>query len=58
MARPEFGPEKEMVMLGLRALYGMKLSGAAFRDLLSEQLHDLGYRQSIYDPDIWMRPSV
>ena len=40
----EFGPEHGKVMLVVRALYGLKLCGAAFRALLAEQLHELGYR--------------
>ena len=45
-------------MLVLRVLYGLKFSVADFRDLLSEKLHDLGYRPLIADPDVWMIPSV
>ena len=45
-------------MLVTRALYGLKLSGAAFRALLSEVIWDLGYRPSRADPDVYMRPAV
>ena len=45
-------------MLVVMALYVLKLSGAAFRDLLAENLHDFGYRSSIAEPDVWMIPSV
>ena len=58
MVVPEFCPEKGKVVLVIRSLYGMKLSGENLRDLFSEQLHDLGYRLSISDPDVWMRPAV
>ena len=44
MERPEFGHEQVNGMLFKRALYGLKSSGAYFRDLLDEQFHDLGYR--------------
>ena len=54
----EFGPEHGKVMLVVRALYGLKLCGAAFRTFLAEQLHELGYRPSIDDPYIWMIPAV
>ena len=58
MAGPEFGPEQGNAMLVVRELYGLKSSGAAFRDLLAEHLHDLGYRPSIAEHYAWMRPSV
>ena len=45
-------------MFVVRELYGLKPSGADFRALLVEQLHELGYLSSIADPDIWMSPSV
>ena len=45
-------------MLVVRALYGLKSSGADFRALLAEQLHDLGYRPSKAEPYVWMRLSV
>ena len=40
----EFGSDKGNSMLVVRALCGVKLSRADIRDILSEQLHDLGYR--------------
>ena len=58
IAGPEFGSDKGKKMLIVRALYGLKSSGAAFRSLLSETLHDLGYRPSYADPDVDMRPAV
>ena len=45
-------------MIIVRALYGLKSSGVAFRALLAETLHDLGYKPSYADPDVWMRPAV
>ena len=47
-----------MVMLVVRALYGLKSSGAAFRALLAEALYDLNYKPSPADPDVWLRPAV
>ena len=38
-------------MLVVRALYGLKSSGAAFRALLAETLYDLNYRPTKADPD-------
>ena len=45
-------------MLVVRALYGLKSSISAFRYLLGENFHDLGYRPSITETDIWMIPEV
>ena len=40
------------------ALYGLKSSGAAFREKLEVVLHDIGYTPSKADPDVWIRPAV
>ena len=45
-------------MIIVRALYGQKSSVAALGILLDEKLHEFGYRPSIADPDVWMRPVV
>ena len=58
MAGPEFSTKKRKLMLDVRALYGLKLSGEAFRAILSEPVHYLGYRPSIDEPDFCMRLSV
>ena len=57
-AGPEFGSDQGKIMIVVRALYGLKSSGAAFRALLAETLHDLSYVPSKADPDVWMRPAV
>ena len=58
-AGPEFGPELEgKTMLVVRALYGLKSSGAAFRSFLAETLRDLNFVPSRADPDVWMSPAV
>ena len=58
VAWPELFPEKGKIMLVVRELYGLKSSGEDFRALLAEKLHDLGYRQSIADFNVRMRPSL
>ena len=59
IAGPEFGPEDcGKTMLIVRALYGLKSSGAAFRSFLAETLFDLGFKPSVADPDVWMRPAI
>ena len=57
-AGPEFGSECGKIFIITRALYGLKSSGAAFRAFLAEHLHDIGFRPSLADPDVWMRPAV
>ena len=40
----------------VRALYGLKSSGAAFRVNMCECMRSLGYKSCLADPDLWMRP--
>ena len=56
---PEFGPvDCGKTMLIVRALYGLKSSGTAFRSFLADHLWDIGYRPSKADSDVWMRPTI
>ena len=57
-AGPEFGSEAGSVFLIKKALYGLKSAGAAFRALLAETLHDIGYTPTKADPDVWLRPAL
>ena len=56
-AGPEFGSEQGSIMFVRKALYGLKSSGAAFRAHLAETLHDIGFRPTRADPDVWRRPA-
>ena len=58
IAGPEFGSEAGTTMIIVRALYGLKSSGAAFRSFLAETLNDIGFKPSLADPDVWMRPAM
>ena len=58
IAGPEFGSEEGSVMIIKMALYGLKPSGAAFRSKLANVIYELGYRSSLADPDVWMRPAI
>ncbi|KAI2499207.1 Reverse transcriptase (RNA-dependent DNA polymerase) [Fragilaria crotonensis] len=40
------------------ALYGMKSSGARFRDHLAASLRDMGYVSCKADPDVWMKAAT
>ena len=58
MAGKEFGSDQGKPLIILKALYGLKSSGAAFRAFLAETLDDMGFKSSHADPDVWMRPAV
>ena len=55
IAGREFGPNQGKLIIIVRALYGLKSSGAAFRSKLAADLRELGYRSSLADPDVWLK---
>lgn len=55
VAGPEFGSENGSVMLIVRALYGLKSSGAAWRAKLADSLKDIGYKPTEADPDVYIK---
>ncbi|MGH7954706.1 MAG: reverse transcriptase domain-containing protein [Gloeomargaritales cyanobacterium] len=54
-AGKEFGSKEGFSVLIVRALYGLKSSGAAWRAHLAQTLRDMGYIPYLADPDVWMR---
>jgi hypothetical protein len=55
----EFGAEMQgRNVLIVRALYGLKSSGAAWRSHLANTLQHLGFTSSLADPDVWYRSAV
>ena len=46
------------VCVMVRALYGLKSSGASWHATLAELLRNLGFEDTKADPDVWRRPSV
>ena len=55
---PEFGPHRQgKKALVVRALYGLKSAGAAFRNHLASCLGHLGFTASRGDPDVWYHPA-
>ena len=53
---PEFGPlDQGKVAVIVRALYGLKSSGAMWRSHFANNLRDMGFTSSLGDPDVWMR---
>jgi hypothetical protein len=55
---PEFGIRQGHTALVVRALYGLKSSGAAFRNHLAACMVHLGYTQCAADADLWMKAEV
>ena len=58
IAGSEFGSEKGSVMIIVRALYGLKSSGAAWRATLAQSMEGLGYKPTQADPDVWTKRSL
>ena len=55
---PEFGSERGQPMTIRKVLYGLKSSGAASRAHLAETLHDIGFKPTKADPDVWICPAI
>jgi hypothetical protein len=55
---PEFGPDCGKKAIVVRALYGLKSAGAAFRAHLASCMRDLGYQSCKADPDLWFKPET
>jgi hypothetical protein len=52
---PELGDDSGNRALIVRALYGLKLAGAAFRNHLAECMKQLGWNPCRADRDLWMK---
>mmetsp|Transcript_165 Transcript_165/g.263 ORF Transcript_165/g.263 Transcript_165/m.263 type:complete len:116 (-) Transcript_165:986-1333(-) len=55
---PEFGPEEGRVAVIVRALYGLKSSGAMWRSHFAATLFDLGFISCLADPVVWLHPAT
>ena len=55
---PEHGEGEGKKAIIVRALYGLKSSGAAFRPHLCECMEALGYKSCLADPDLWYKAQV
>jgi Reverse transcriptase (RNA-dependent DNA polymerase) len=55
---PEFGPDAGKRAIIVRVLYGLKGSGASFRNHISDCMRHLGYDLCLADPDVWMMPKT
>jgi len=45
-------------MIIVRALYGLKTSGAVWRAAFAEKLTEMGYKSTKADPDVWIHQSI
>ena len=55
---PEHGEEAGKWALIVRALYGLKSSGATVRTHLCECMTALGYKPCLADPDVWLKTQI
>jgi hypothetical protein len=58
-AGPEFGPHRiGQTVIVVRAMYGLKSSGAAWHAQLSSTLQSMDFTPSLADPDVWIRAAA
>ena len=57
-AGPEFGADEGKTDIIVRALYGLKSSGAAWRSHFAHTLRDLHFTSTYADPDVCFRPAT
>ena len=58
-AGSELGQDnKGKVVVIVRALYGLKSSGARFREHMAQTLRNLDFKSTKADPDVWIRSAV
>ena len=55
---PEFGIDQGKRAIIVRALYGLRSSGASFRNHLADCMRHLGYTSCPAEPDLWMKQVV
>ena len=56
IAGPEFKDMQGHLLVIVKALYGLRTSGARFHERFMDTLRDLGFTPSLNDPDLWLRP--
>ena len=55
---PEWGAQAGKRAIIVRALYGLKSSGAAFHAHLADCMRHLGYKACLADPDLWIKAEI
>ena len=56
IAGPEFKDMQGHLLVIVKALYGLRTSGARFHERFMDTLQDLGFTPSLNDSDLWLRP--
>ena len=54
----ELGSDAGKIIVIVRALYGLKSSGARWRQHMAQSLRNAGFKSCLADPDVWLRPAV
>ena len=54
VAGPEFGEWAGHTLIIVKALYGLKSSGARYHEFWADEMHNEGWFPSKADPDVWM----
>ena len=54
----EFGSNARKHAVIVRALYGLKSAGAAFRAHLATYMREIGYKLCLADPDLWYKKMI
>ena len=55
---PDFGSDSGKKAVMICALYGLKSSGAAFRNNLEDCMRHMGYKSCTDNPDLWLKPEI
>jgi hypothetical protein len=58
VAGPEFGSRQGTVKKIVKALYGLKSSGAAWRAMFNTSIIEMGFIPTVADPDVYRRPNA
>ena len=53
-AVPASGSDQGSLMITRKEIYGLKSSGAAFRDYFVGWLDKIGFKYLMDDPDVWL----
>ena len=54
-AGPSFGELEGHLLIIVKALYGLRTSGASWHQRFADTLRDMGFKPCKADPDVWMR---
>ena len=55
IAGPAFGELEGHTLIIVKALYGLRTSGARYHERFADTLRDLGFKPCKNEPDLWMR---